>query len=336
VRSKAPRRVVFFDWLGEWSMPNEGLIKILGEHGFGFVSPGSGHSPEFVISQHHTSKNWRQINDWRIPIDNRVLVVTEARVVDPLPFSRFLRRNYGNTFYSSHYSKTSDKLFGWPWSDGNVNSSEERIPRVVMIQANKFSAIRGEQYSLRRRVLSELLDRGIPLDLYGSGWDAKFSKNFLTALRSDYYRIRQSIAARQFFPASRWQYRCLNTRRFKSCGEVDNKAAILSRYRFSLVIENDRDFFTEKLMDSLASGCISFYLGPEDLVNQELPGLILLPSTVPDLVDKVCQILTQSDDSLPPGVEIRDAALRTFKQPPSKTWERFGQLWLEYILTRLP
>jgi hypothetical protein len=36
----------------------------------------------------------------------------------------------------------------------------------------------------------------------------------------------------------------------------------MSKYKFALVIENDRSFISEKLFDALFAGCVPIYVGP--------------------------------------------------------------------------
>jgi hypothetical protein len=53
-------------------------------------------------------------------------------------------------------------------------------------------------------------------------------------------------------------------------GAVDNKSEIMRTYQISIVIENSADFISEKLFDSVRSGCVTIYIGP-DLVKYGIP-----------------------------------------------------------------
>jgi hypothetical protein len=53
-----------------------------------------------------------------------------------------------------------------------------------------------------------------------------------------------------------------------------------SRYKFAIVIENDKFALTEKVYDSIFSGCVTFYKGP-DLKNPNLENLLIrLPEDI--------------------------------------------------------
>jgi hypothetical protein len=58
-------------------------------------------------------------------------------------------------------------------------------------------------------------------------------------------------------------------------GEVEDKRAVLSMYKFCLVIENSSGYLSEKFFDALLSGCIPIYIGP-DLKSYEIPIFLYL------------------------------------------------------------
>jgi hypothetical protein len=68
--------------------------------------------------------------------------------------------------------KAGGKFFKWPQDTvSQIQSYEDWIPRknkAVMVQGNKWSAQKGEMYSLRRKIISQLSN---DLDLYGVGWN---------------------------------------------------------------------------------------------------------------------------------------------------------------------
>ena len=46
-------------------------------------------------------------------------------------------------------------------------------------------------------------------------------------------------------------------------GVCKDKFETLCQYKFSLVVENSNDYVSEKLFDSLAAKCLTFYIGPD-------------------------------------------------------------------------
>ena len=57
----------------------------------------------------------------------------------------------------------------------------------------------------------------------------------------------------------------------------------MSVYKYSIVIENSSDYVSEKLFDSLLSGCIPVYVGP-DLSLYDLPENLYIQAE-PNFVD---------------------------------------------------
>ena len=106
---------------------------------------------------------------------------------------------------------------------------------ITAIYSNKSFRHPKELYSKRREVLKTLVQSGIPVDLYGGGWD-----NADTVLRSV------------------WR------------GTIKDKYEVQRGYRFTLCFENSWDYagdITEKPFDSLAAGSIPVYLGAPNIAD---------------------------------------------------------------------
>jgi len=52
-------------------------------------------------------------------------------------------------------------------------------------------------------------------------------------------------------------------------GWVEDKFSILSQFELSLVIENEADWVTEKIFDSIYAGTVPIYVGPD--LSEEFP-----------------------------------------------------------------
>jgi hypothetical protein len=118
-------------------------------------------------------------------------------------------------------------------------------PREVSVKrfvaGLQYRPIRQECYVDRLRAIqtfAELPD----FDLYGEGWQK-----------------RHPAVARPLHAAACRAYR----------GTVDDKLQVLAKYRFSLVIENDRfpGYISEKLLDCFLARCVPIYRGAPDVAE---------------------------------------------------------------------
>lgn len=134
-----------------------------------------------------------------------------------------------------------------------------------LINANKGFSQRldTDLYGERLRVI-RWYERNAPelFGLYGIGWNrpergpgpVRWIRHEINGMRVDYMGYRP-------FPS--WR------------GEIKNKSEILGRCKFSYCYENVRDlpnYVTEKIMDSLLSGCVPVYWGADnvtDLIPEE-------------------------------------------------------------------
>lgn len=135
--------------------------------------------------------------------------------------------------------------------DVRFHESDSRLDRVVAINANKWSAIPGELYSLRRLCYSN----DPRVDLYGRGWDEKLGSTIIRL-------VKETIIALRF----RVRPAYLNLRHAfhkpaNYLGSATDKIETLSRYKVSLVIENCSSYMSEKLVDAILAGCIPVYVG---------------------------------------------------------------------------
>lgn len=106
---------------------------------------------------------------------------------------------------------------------------------ITAIYGNKFFRHPRELYTGRKQVIKELARLGVPIDLYGGGWDS--AEPELRAI---------------------WR------------GPVKDKYDVQSGYRFTLCFENSRDYIgdiTEKPFDAFASGTVPVYLGAPNIAD---------------------------------------------------------------------
>ena len=128
--------------------------------------------------------------------------------------------------------------------------------KIVMIASNLLSIREKELYSLRRKCARQINS----LDLFGFGWD----RNSLSKLKVLLVEVLNFIKV-----PSKISYKGVSNyfRNFKAqMGHVEDKNSTLAKYKYTLVIENSLDCFSEKLFDALVAGCIPIYVG----VNPQL------------------------------------------------------------------
>ena len=184
----------------------------------------------------------------------RIQIVSEPMVVLPQAHKA---RNV-SSFTSRVLLGRPPTVKGWEYSPQEfppkleIAGSEGRIHRSVMILANKFSFIQGEQYSLRRAVVSG----SDKVDVYGKFWDL----SNLEILKRLVFELGVAFAHSQ--PLALWQASPLRRPR-TYLGAPQLKGPILSRYKVALVIENSQEFISEKLFDAFFAGCMPVYVGPE-------------------------------------------------------------------------
>lgn len=146
-----------------------------------------------------------------------------------------------------------------------------RLTRVVMVNANKFSWISGENYSLRRAVAAARPD----LDVFGADW----TRSRTWVIRKLFVELFRGLVT-PFHVRSLAQFAF--ARPVNPLGPCDSKLSTLSRYKVNLVIENSMELVTEKISDAWFAGCVPVYVGP-NLDDFGIPSDLYIRAN-PDLV----------------------------------------------------
>ena len=183
-----------------------------------------------------------------------LLIVQEPSVVRPFHNkTKFLNR-FSRRFEVGRAS--SSPLIPWPalyLDQFEGNSKAPKLPRACLISSNKVSFVSGELYSLRRRVV----DANPKVDLFGAGWNS-----------SKWNRIKQCVFELYIGLLSAQPTNPLMAVRFlsnvrHSYGPVADKLSTNSNYKATVVIENSREYMSEKLLEAIAAGSIPVYVGPD-------------------------------------------------------------------------
>ena len=227
-------------------------------------------APDLLICVDYQSKFKSLLQDAAARGVPRILIKQEPPVVYPLHgidnphglFSMVITRGYSSNvpIFNSYQD----------W-DVSYLRCPDRLNRVVAITADKWSSIPGELYSLRRLAYSK--DERV--DLFGYGWGdsnwvrmIRIAKEILISISSG---VVPSVTNLNLALARPLNY----------LGSVENKLALLSRYKVSLVIENEGTRVSEKLVDCILAGTIPVYVGtpfapfgvPDHLVIHSEPNL---------------------------------------------------------------
>lgn len=199
----------------------------------------------------------REIKKLGLSPKNCTLVQMEPSVVLPANYSASRKKQFGTVITVGGFIYRVPNSVHWPllWpstSELQRLHGAERTERIVVINGNKMSFIKGELYSLRRKAIKNLRN----LDLYGTRWDSKLASRLMIALKSFVQAVLSLKLPRlsglnlwfQDYPMSK--------------GPVEDKLMTMAQYKYALVIENSVEYMSEKLMEALFAGCIPIYVGP--------------------------------------------------------------------------
>lgn len=276
-------------------------------------------SADAIIVNHHNEMISNYMEFHKIPINKRALVIWEPYIIETTRYNSSVLNQYGNIYAPSiHWARaTGAKAFNWPQDIINSYECNQnwklRLNRAVIIQGNKFSARKGEMYSLRRKVLRA--DRNFKIDLFGTNWNK--------GLKFDWWHWSRSLLGTKITDFSLQSIFGLGFKYPQYQGPIDIKNNVLQKYKLSVVIENSLDFVSEKLFDVVRNGCVAIYVGPNieeygiesGVIKQVEPNKITI-------LEELENLLKLSNEEL---LKISNAQLKQFIQI-SKFWENSSVL----------
>ena len=192
-----------------------------------------------------------------------VLIINEPTVVIPQHSKASVRRVFDKVIEVGR--PDSLPVLKWPQTWVNPNSNSQRLHRAVVVNADKWSFVRGQLYWLRAAVVSTSQNT----DTYGHGWDRPRSVRFAHRVH-DFIRALSSFTGLSF-KGVRFALATPKSLR----GSADDKIQVMSQYKVALVFENSEELMTEKLFDAWFAGCIPVYVGP-DLAPLGLPSSLFI------------------------------------------------------------
>jgi len=139
--------------------------------------------------------------------------------------------------------------------DIKLNALRDRT--VVMVNGAKFSSNPNSLYGFRRKISKALYKSEIDYDLMGVNWKMNKFKEF----RERIWATRKEIQAKKM-PSLKEAFSDFFYSYPEYRGEVIDKIYTLSNYKYSLIIENESDYISEKLFDAILAKTIPIYIGP--------------------------------------------------------------------------
>lgn len=226
---------------------------------------------EFYVSLEHDPERLRKISP-RIPRANRMLVVFEPKSVNPSQHTRRIRNKYGCVVIISQGHRLSPDDILWDYGvlptpeivamtiSRNGARVGNREFEIGLINENKFSTNFDEAYTLRQQLIEKLGKTEHKIAVAGANWERGFIWYAAKQTYAALLQLRGSYLPRiskMRFPFSR-----ADRRRIAFLGRVETQVGFLSRCSYSLVIENEATYVTEKLFNALLAGSLPLYIGP--------------------------------------------------------------------------
>lgn len=244
-----------------------------------------------LVSFNHQQPVLRAARKREIPVNRRALIMMEPSATLPWHGGYDLRANYFHIYCASPIwaERVGGESFLWP------QESEPRLDpvdpngvsefRATMVAAQKRSAMKSSLYSLRRGVVRDLGQLGIPIGLAGTGWDESRLQRWNRGSRA----LARAVLANPSEVSLTEAYGRVDSSGVKYVGPVGDKFIFMQRAPMAIVIENSLDYLSEKLFDAIRAGVAPIYVGPP-LSDFGVPERVALAARplVADIVHRVC------------------------------------------------
>jgi hypothetical protein len=238
---------------------------------------------DFFVSVEHSRKQFKR-NSHTL-VKNRMLVVVEPAVVHPRQHLTSVRKLYGNVLVLTNgFSVLGNERV---WQGGHLPNKktvlkllDENVPisnrsnSAGLINAQKYSFVKGSLYKKRLQILRELADSwNGDVYLAGHNWNASISKLLVQQL---YALIAAVLGGKGVDLRVLYSHRFAHTKNLHLVGPQETQHKFLSQIKFAIVVENQANYVSEKLLNAFVSGCVPIYIGgdlneygiPEDSVVQ--------------------------------------------------------------------
>jgi len=194
------------------------------------------------------------------------LIIFECPVIKPENWVKKNHRYFSKIFTWNDAWVDNKKYFHFHWPQ-NKNGMRKKFISfkkkrfLTLINAHKTNYLPDELYSLRIAAI-RYFEKTHPqdFDLYGVGWGRPLSLKFA------YSSLKRGFNFFNFLK----DY-CQSLKGFPSYkGQVDDKYATLSQYKFALCFENMKNidgYITEKIFDCFKAGCVPVYFGAKNITH---------------------------------------------------------------------
>ena len=245
---------------------------------------------DMLIANSHSRKGIKEAKKSKIDQNKKHLILWEPPIIDFRRHRNSALKEYGIIWSPTIYwaKRRNTRVFKWPQlllqkQDESLEKWTLRENKSVMVLANKFSAAKGELYSLRRE-LGIKTAKNSKMDLYGDKWNLNrmysYRHYFGNLIRTPIWRI--SLKS--------WRYVGTQQKNYK--GLSQDKTATCRQYRIVVVLENSKDYISEKFFDAFASGAIIVYVGPSlDKFGIPNESAIQVKPNVNLIVEKITEIM---------------------------------------------
>jgi hypothetical protein len=214
-----------------------------------------------LIANNHSTYIVNECKKNKVPKSKMIIILWEPKTVDWKRHSRKSLSNYGTVFSPSLDWAIGNerKFFNWP----QLKLAEESISisnwslmhnRAVMILSNKFSATKGELYTLRRQT-AFITSKNKTMDIFGDNWNSNMVYKYSNYFRKFFSTPINLLSIKSFSLIGKSYSNYL--------GISANKVNTSKNYRIIVVIENSLDYISEKLFDAYSSPAIVIYVGAD-------------------------------------------------------------------------
>ena len=200
-----------------------------------------------------------------------ILVVEESPIINKYNHNKRYLNKFDLTITWNKLLCDKKKIFWAGYGNSSVLLENDPIKiyskkkrDLCTIISKKFSNNKFSLYGEREKAINFFANSSLNFDLYGIGWDRRQFQGIFRPLNKISF-------AKDFLYKPHFSYK----------GTVKSKAMTYSDYKFSLCFENCEaiGYITEKIFDSMFSGCIPIYIGSPN-IKEEID-----PNTFIDLRD---------------------------------------------------
>lgn len=183
------------------------------------------------------------------PTERRALIVREPPEVLPEAYTTRVLNHFGFVAHLGRVSSPGD-FFAWPQIISPISSPRSH-PRTkaVAVASWRVSFFSGSLYNLRAKAFSKL-----DIVTYGRGWKSGFP------VKSKEVAYQLSLAFRHS-RAKRLGIAQITKVPREFMGPLKSKDSLRGKFKCMVVIENSREYVSEKLFDAFQLGCIPVYCG---------------------------------------------------------------------------